>query len=127
MAARCVDRALDNQASLAQLLAAIAVFNPWGLVGSLGGSVQSLRRNAPQIEFGVERIDDLPGDESTNEINITNAGGSPAKKVRTGWYPGSSCDLLPPLQPFTLLLGGAQQCEFVVRSIAAHAPCHGLD
>ena len=116
---RFVDWALAHQASLALLLSALAVFSPWGLIGGLVRFVQSRRRNTPQIAFGFDRIDDLLGDESSFVINITNVGGSAAKKVRTEWHPESSCDLRPPAQPFTLLPGATQLCEFVVRPIDA--------
>jgi hypothetical protein len=115
--AQFVDWALDNQAWLTLLLAALAVFSPWGLIKF----IQSRRRNAPRIEFGFDRIDDLLGDESSFVINVTNVGGSVAKKVRTEWHPESTstCDLRPPAQPFTLLPGETQPCEFIVRPIDA--------
>jgi hypothetical protein len=117
--AQTVDWAVNNQATVALLLSALAVFNPWGLVGGLIRFIHSRQRNAPQIEFGFERIDDLIGDESRIVVNVTNVGGSAAKKVRTEWHPESSCDLRPPAQPFTLLPGATQSCEFIVRPIDA--------
>jgi hypothetical protein len=117
--AQFVDWAVNNKASLALLLSALAVFNPWGLAGGLIRFIQSHRRNAPQVELGFERIDDLIGDESRIVVNVTNVGGSAAKKVRTEWHPESSCDLRPPAQPFTLLPGATQPCEFIVRPIDA--------
>jgi hypothetical protein len=116
---RFVDWAPAHQASLALLLSALAVFNPWGLIGGLVRFVHSRRRNAPHIEFGFDRIDDLIGDESRIVVNVTNLGGSAARKVRTEWYPESSCDLQPPAQPFTLLPGATQPSDFIVRPIDA--------
>lgn len=115
--AQFVDWALDNKDSLALLMSALALFRPWGLVGGLVRAFQTRRHNAPQIEFGFERIDDLLGDQSSFVINVTNVGGSAAKKVRTEWHPASTCELRPPAQPFTLLTGATQPCEFVVRPI----------
>jgi hypothetical protein len=116
---RFVDWALAHQASVALLLSALALFKPWGLIGGLVRFVQSRRRNAPHIEFGFDRIDDLIGDESRIVVNVTNLGTSAARKVRTEWYPESSCALQPPAQPFTLLPGATQPCEFIVRPIDA--------
>jgi hypothetical protein len=81
--------------------------------------IHSRQRYAPQIALGFERIDDLLDDESSFGINVTNVGGSAAKKVRTEWRPESSCHLRPPAQPFTLLPGTTQPCEFIVRPIDA--------
>jgi hypothetical protein len=111
--AQFMDWALDNRESLTLLLAAV------GLVGGLIKFIHSRQRNAPQIALGFERVDDLLGDESSFVINVTNVDGSAAKKVRTEWHPESSCDLRPPAQPFTLLPGTTQPCEFIVRPIDA--------
>jgi hypothetical protein len=116
---QAVDWALDNKELLALLISALALFRPWGFVGGLVRFIQTRRVNAPQIAFGFERIDELLGDESSFVLSITNVGRSAVKKVRTEWHAESTCDLRPPAQPFTLLPGATQSCEFVVRPIDA--------
>jgi hypothetical protein len=90
------------------LLSALAVFSPWGPIRFFW----SLWRNAPRFAFGFDRIDDLIGDESGLAIKLTNVGGRVASDVQTDWVPESTCEHRPPAQPFTLLPGGEQVCEF---------------
>jgi hypothetical protein len=94
----------DYQAPLALLISALALF-------------KSFQRKTPQLELGLERIDDLVGDESSVILRLTNVGERAASDVQVTWVQQSRCTMRPVPQPFTLPAVDHRLFEFTVRPI----------
>lgn len=103
----------DHQPAITTAAALLALFRPWALLGYFRG----LRKNAPRIEFGIERVGELIGENVDIVLKVANVGGSVASDVRLTWNQRSRCTMKPVPQPLMLLIGEHRLFEFSVHPL----------
>ena len=85
-------------------------------IASIARFIVTHRKNEPGIEFELEHVDEIAGNNNMGVVlKVTNFGGSAATKVRYTWTRRSGCTMTPVPQPFMLLQNDSRRFEFSVR------------
>lgn len=103
----------NNQGAITAATAILALLRPWGWIGHFRG----IRRQAPQLEFGLEQDFVVSGNGTDISLKLVNAGGSAAADIRITWNQRSTCTMDPVPQPFMLLVGEQRIIHFRAESL----------